>query len=66
MWNRRGTDPSLDELFHDVTIQLLMRRDGCGKRCSSAAGRTEDDGGGGGATRDAHSCSQTGARSGGT
>jgi len=28
MWNRRGTDPSLDELFHDVTIQLLMRRDG--------------------------------------
>ena len=31
MWNRRGTDPSLDELFHDVTIQLLMRRDGVRK-----------------------------------
>jgi hypothetical protein len=28
MWNRRGTEPSLDELFHDVTMQLLMRRDG--------------------------------------
>jgi hypothetical protein len=28
MWTRPGTEPSLDELFHDVTIQLLMRRDG--------------------------------------
>jgi hypothetical protein len=28
MWNRRSTEPSLDELFRDVTMQLLMRRDG--------------------------------------
>jgi hypothetical protein len=28
MWNRRGTEPSLDELFRDVAMQLLMRRDG--------------------------------------
>ena len=26
--NRSGTEPSLDELFWDRTIQLLMRRDG--------------------------------------
>jgi hypothetical protein len=26
--NGRGTEPSLDELFRDVTMQLLMRRDG--------------------------------------
>ena len=26
--NRNGTEPSLDELFWDSTIQLLMRRDG--------------------------------------
>ena len=28
MWNGRGTEPSLDELFRDVAMQLLMRRDG--------------------------------------
>jgi hypothetical protein len=28
MWNTRGTEPSLDELFGDVAMQLLMRRDG--------------------------------------
>ena len=28
MWNGRGTEPSLDELFGDVAMQLLMRRDG--------------------------------------
>jgi hypothetical protein len=27
-WNGRGTEPSLDELFCDLTMQLLMRRDG--------------------------------------
>jgi hypothetical protein len=28
MCNTRGTEPSLDELFGDVVMQLLMRRDG--------------------------------------
>src|SRR5215831_21310577 len=28
MCNTRGTEPSLDELFGDVAMQLLMRRDG--------------------------------------
>lgn len=28
MCNRRCTEPSLDELFRDVAMQLLMRRDG--------------------------------------
>jgi hypothetical protein len=28
MWNGRDTEPSLDELFRDVAMQLLMRRDG--------------------------------------
>jgi len=28
MCNTRGTQPSLDELFGDVAMQLLMRRDG--------------------------------------
>jgi hypothetical protein len=28
MCNRRCTEPSLDELFGDVAMQLLMRRDG--------------------------------------
>ena len=28
MCNRRCTEPSLDELFGDVAVQLLMRRDG--------------------------------------
>jgi hypothetical protein len=28
MWNGRGTEPSLDELFRDVAMQLLMARDG--------------------------------------
>ena len=28
MLNGRGTEPSLDELFRDVAMQLLMRRDG--------------------------------------
>ena len=28
MANRRCTEPSLDELFGDVAMQLLMRRDG--------------------------------------
>jgi hypothetical protein len=27
-WNRRSPEPSLEELFRDVTMQLLMRRDG--------------------------------------
>ena len=27
-WHRPGTEPALDELFRDVTMQLLMRRDG--------------------------------------
>jgi len=28
MCNTRRTEPSLDELFGDVAMQLLMRRDG--------------------------------------
>jgi hypothetical protein len=28
MSNARSTEPSLDELFQDASIQLLMRRDG--------------------------------------
>ena len=28
MWNGRDAEPSLDELFRDVAMQLLMRRDG--------------------------------------
>ena len=28
MCNGRCTEPSLDELFRDVAVQLLMRRDG--------------------------------------
>jgi hypothetical protein len=28
MCNRRCTEPSLDELFRDIAVQLLMRRDG--------------------------------------
>jgi len=60
MWNRRGTDPSLDELFHDVTIQLLMRRDGVGKAMSRLLGELKDARRRRRATRDpAIRCSQT-------
>jgi response regulator of citrate/malate metabolism len=32
MSNARSTEPSLDELFQDASIQLLMRRDGVQER----------------------------------